>query len=124
MHHQRPADWPDPGPQDNLFLETLFAAMCRNLFVLPGETLVDQAHRWIDALRFAASLKPRDEPEWLQAVDVTTKQFSAIHSLVMCRRKGVSQKQRLRHDQDFLINVTAMQDARLRYDLMRKSRAG
>ena len=90
--------------------------------MLPGETFVDQARRWTDALGFAASMKPRDQQEWLQAADVTMKQFSAIHSLVLRRRRGISRQQRARHDQDFLTHAKAMQDARLRYDLLRKSR--
>jgi hypothetical protein len=111
-----------PIPPDNPFLESLFGSMCRHLFVLPGETFVDQARRWTDALGFTASLQPRDQEEWLQAADVTMKQFSAIHSLVMRKRRGISRAQRCQYDQDFLANAKAMQDARLRYDLLRKSR--
>jgi head-tail adaptor len=124
LHHQPSADQPKHDPQDDPFLESLFGAMCRSLFVLPGETFVNQTRRWTDALRFAASLKPRDEAEWLQAADVTMKQFFAIHSLIMRKRRGITQKQRARHDQDFLSNAKAMQDARLRYDLLWKSRSG
>ncbi|MDR3531510.1 MAG: hypothetical protein P4L90_13285 [Rhodopila sp.] len=116
-----PAEHPDPGPRDDPFLELLFAAMCRNLFVLPGETFVDQARRWTDALNFTADLKPRDQQEWLRAADVTMKQFSAIYSLVMRKRRGISQKQRMKHGQDFLAHAKAMQDARLRYELLRNT---
>jgi hypothetical protein len=122
LQEKRPTSRPQPGPHDDPFLESLFATMCQNLFVLPGETFVDQARRWTDALQFTAALKPRNPREWLHASDVTMKQFSAIHSLVMRKRRGLSQKQRSRHDQDFLENAKAMQDARLHYDLMRKSR--
>jgi hypothetical protein len=100
----------------------LFGAMCRDLFVLPGESFVDRASRWTDALGFAASLKPRDQQEWLQAADVTMQQFSAIYSLVMRKRRGIARQQRSRYDQDFLVHAKAMQDARLRYNLLWKSR--
>jgi hypothetical protein len=109
-------------PPDNPFLEALFCAICKNLFVLPGETFVNQARRWADALCFTAALRPRDEQEWLQAADVTIKQYSAIYSLVMRKRRDVSAKQRAKHEQDFLEHAKAMQDARLRYDLLRQSR--
>jgi hypothetical protein len=98
--------------------------MCRDLFVLPGETFVDRARRWTDALGFAASLKPRGQQEWLQAADVTMKQFSAIHSLVMRRRRGITRQRRAQHDRDFLAHAKAMQDARVRYNLLRQSRTG
>jgi head-tail adaptor len=109
-------------PSDNPFLEALFSAICKTLFVLPGETFVDQVRRWTDALQFTAALRPRDQQEWLQAADVTIEQFSAIHSLVMRKRRDISAKQRARHEQDFLEHAKAMQDARLRYDLLRQSR--
>jgi hypothetical protein len=96
--------------------------MCQSLLALPGENFVDQAGRWIDALRATALLKPRDRREWLQAADVTMKQFSAVYSLVMRKQRGLTAKQRLRYNQDFLLYAKAMQDARLRYDLLRKSR--
>lgn len=123
MKDERPpsANQPSHGPVDDAFLETLFGAMCRTLIPLPGENFVDRAARWTDALHFTASLKPRDRNEWLRAADVTMKQFSAVHSLVMRKRKGITPKQRLRYDQDFLTHAKAMQDARLRYDLLRKS---
>lgn len=108
-------------PPDDPFLEALFSAICRNLFVLPGETFVDQARRWTDALNFTAALRPRTQQEWLQAADVTIEQFSAIHSLVMRKRRSIPPKQRAKHEQDFLEHAKAMQDARLRYDLLRQS---
>ena len=125
LHDDLPpsADWPPRGLEDDPFLETLFGAMCRDLLALPGESFVDQAARWTDALRFTASLKPRDQQEWLRAADVTIKQFSAVYSLVMRKQKGITAKQRLRYDKDFLLHAKAMQNARLRYDLMRKSDA-
>jgi hypothetical protein len=110
-------------PPDDPFLEALFSAICRNLFVLPGETFVDQARRWTDALHFTVALHPRTQQEWLQAADVTIEQFSAIYSLVMRKRRGIPPKQRAKHEQDFLEHAKAMQDARLRYDLLRQSRA-
>jgi head-tail adaptor len=109
-------------PADDPFLEALFSAICRNLFVLPGETFVDQARRWTDALHFTAALRPRNQQEWLQAADVTVEQFSAIYNLVMRKRRDISAKQRARYEQDFLTHAKAMQDARLRYDLLRQSR--
>ena len=107
-------------PSDDPFLEALFSGICGHLFVLPGETFVDQARRWTDALRFTAALRPRNEQEWLQAADVTVEQFSAIYSLVMRKRRDISAKQRARYEQEFLDHAKAMQDARLRYDLMRQ----
>ncbi len=104
-------------------MERLFGALCGTLFRLPGETFVDEAARWMDALTFMAALQPRDEREWLVAADVTMKQFSAAHSLLMRKRKGISARQRLQHGQDFLDRAKAMHDARLRYDLLRTSRA-
>lgn len=104
-------------------MERLFGAMCQRLFILPGETFVDQIGRWTDALRFTGLLKPRDQQEWLRAADVTMKQFSAVHSLLMRKRKGITTRQRQKHSQDFLDRAKAMQDARLHYDLLRKSRA-
>ncbi len=65
------------------------------------------------------ALKPRNEQEWLQAADVTTKQFEALHSLELYRRKGSSAKQRLAYATDFVHHAKAMQDARLRYELLR-----
>ena len=96
--------------------------MCRTIAVIPGESFVGQVQRWTDALRFTVSLKPRNEQEWLQAADVTMKQFSAVHSLSMRKKKGITRQQRLRHDQEFMAHAKAMQDARLRYDLMRKTK--
>jgi head-tail adaptor len=122
LRDQRNAPHRQQIPQDDPFLEVLFSAICRTLFVLPGETFVDQARRWTDALRFTAALNPRNEQEWLRAADVTIEQFSAIHSLVMRKRRDISPKQRAKHERDFLEHAKAMQDARLRYDLLRQSR--
>ncbi len=104
-------------------MERVFGALCATLFGLPGETFVDEAARWMDALTFMAALKPRNEREWLMAADITMKQVSAVHSLLMRKRKGVTATQRLQHGQDFLDRAKAMQDARLHYDLLRSSRA-
>jgi head-tail adaptor len=123
LRDQRRAPRRPQFPPDDPFLEALFNAMCKNLFVLPGETFVDQARRWTDALQFTAALHPRDRQEWMQAADVTIEQFSAIHSLVMRKRRDISPKQRAKHEQDFLAHAKAMQDARLRYDLLRQTRA-
>ena len=110
-------------PQDDPFMERLFAAMCRNVPALPGDTFVDEARRWIAALNCAASLKPRDQAEWLQAADVATQQFFAVYSLVMQQLETTTSKQRLKHAQNFVLHQQAMRDARHRYDLLRKSRA-
>jgi hypothetical protein len=123
LQHNQPAARP-PIPQDDPFLESLFAAMCQCLFVLPGETFVDRVRRWSDAWGFAASLQPRSQQEWLHAADVTMKQFAAVHSLILRKRRGITRTQRARHDQDFIVKAKAMQDARLRYDLLWKSRTG
>jgi hypothetical protein len=123
LRAQRQTGRPDPlgGPVDDAFLEALVSALCRDLFVLPGETFVDQVRRWTDALAFAAALKPRDRQEWLQAADVTMKQFAAIQSLVLRKRRGITRRQRAAHEHDFLRRAREMQDARLRYDLLWKS---
>ena len=92
--------------------------MCESLFVLPGETFVDQARRWIDALYFTALLKPRDQREWLCAADVTLKQYAAVYSLVMQKRKGITAAQRQKHSRDYIDRAKAMQDARRHYDLI------
>ena len=110
-------------PQDDPFLESLFSTLGRSLFALPGETFVDQVRRWMNAWSYTVSLKPRNRPEWLQAIEVTTYQFAAVYSLVLRKRKGISQKQRMRYGQDFLTAIKAMTDARMRYDLLRTSRA-
>jgi hypothetical protein len=122
LRDQRPVPRRQRIPHDDPFLEALFSAICKNLFVLPGETFVDQARRWTDALHFTAALNPRDQQEWTQAAEVTIEQFSAIHSLVMRKRRDISPRQRAKHEQDFLAHAKAMQDARLRYDLLRQSR--
>jgi hypothetical protein len=124
-HHppdRSPPNRHQPIPRDEPFLEALFGVLCRDLFVLPGETFVDQAQRWTDALGFVASLGPRDQPEWLQAADVTMKHFAAVHSLLMRKRQDVPRHRRVQHSQDFLVRAKAMQDARLRYELLRHSR--
>ncbi len=105
-------------------MERLFGAMCRNLSILPGETFVEQAERWTVALRFAASLKPRDQQEWLRAADVTVKQFFAMYSLALRRRQDITAKQRHKYGQEFLLHAKALRDARLRYDLLRKVEPG
>jgi hypothetical protein len=114
---------PDPGTPGDAFMELLFAAMCRNIRALPGETFVDVAGRWIAALRYAASLQPRDQPEWLRAADVTMAESFAVYSLVMRDRRGISAKQRLKHENDLVLHTRGMRDARLRYDRLRESRA-
>ncbi len=110
-----------PVPQDNPFLEHLFGAMCRNMPALPGEAFPDQAERWTDALRFAAALDPRDQTEWLRAADVTVKQFTAVYTLVLCRRPDTPEKQRQKYGRVFLRQCQVLRDARLRYDLLRKA---
>jgi hypothetical protein len=117
-----PADRRQPIPRDEPFLEEVFGAMCQNLFVLPGETFVDQARRWTDALGFTASLRPRDQQEWLGAADVTMKHFAAIYSLLMRKRSDIPRHRRAQHCQQFLIRAKAMHDARLRYELLRQTR--
>jgi hypothetical protein len=98
--------------------------MCQTLTALPGESFVDRAQRWIEGLRFTAGLQPRDQQEWLQAADITTKQFGAVYSLVMQRRKGATARQRAKFGQDYVFQIKAVHEARLRYDLLRSSRTG
>lgn len=97
--------------------------MCRNLSALPGESFVGQLGRWDEALRFAASLEPRDQQEWLRAADVTVKHFFAAYILVLRDGQGITAKQRQKHDQDFVFQMKALKDARLRYNMMRKTRS-
>ncbi len=123
MRNKKPASRPSQDPQDDPFLESLFSAMCRNLSAVSDETFVDQVRDWLDAWHFTVSLKPRDQQEWLQAADVAMNQCFAVHSLVMREKKGTTAPQRMRHNQDFLAYAKAMRDARLRYDLLRRSRA-
>jgi hypothetical protein len=125
LENQRPssAEYPDPEPRDDLFMELLFGAMCRNIAALPGEAFVDRARRWTAALSCAASLKPSDQQEWLRAADVTMAQFFAVYSLVMRDRHGISATQRLKHGEDFVLHTKAMRDAWLRYDRLRNFRA-
>ncbi len=119
-HPPPPDDLPDPaGPKDDPFLERLFGTMCRHIDVLPDETFVDQARRWIDALRYMAALKPRTEAEWLLASDVAMKHMFALHSLALGRTKGVTMKQRLKHGRDFIRHARAVHAAQLHYDLLR-----
>ena len=40
----------------------------------------------------------------------------------MRKRRDISARQRAQYEQDFLEHAKAMQDARLRYDLLRQSR--
>jgi len=124
-HPPPPAEFPDPAePRDDPFLERLFATMCRHIYVLKGETFVDLARRWMEALRFMAALKPRTEHEWLLASDVTMKHMFALHSLALGRAKGVTMKQRLKHGRDFIANARTLHAAQLHYDLIRAKPAG
>jgi hypothetical protein len=119
-HPPPPDECPEPaGPRDNPFLERLFAAMCRSVYVLPGETFVDQARRWMAALRAMAALDPRDEREWLLASDVAMKHLFAEHSLILSKAKGVRVKQRQRHGNEFIVKARNLHAAQLRYDLAR-----
>jgi hypothetical protein len=118
-----PAGRPAPVPRDDPFLELLFGTMCQSLLALPGESFAARAGRWTDALRFTATLKPRNQQEWLHAADVTTQRYSALYSLVMQRREGATAKQRLKHGADFLRQVQAVHRAQRRYDLLRNTPA-
>jgi hypothetical protein len=119
--HPPPTDeQPEPTePEDDPFLERLFATMCRHVYVLKGETFVDQVRRWLDALSFMGALKPRTEHEWLLASDVAMKHLFALHSLALGRGKGVSIKQRLKHGREFIAHARTMHAAQLHYDMMR-----
>lgn len=119
-HPPPPAEYPDPAePEDDPFLERLFATMCRHIYVLKGETFVDQARRWGEALSFMAALKPRTEHEWLLASDVAMKHLFALHSLALGRAKGLRMKQRLKHGRDFILHARTMHAAQMHYDLVR-----
>jgi hypothetical protein len=115
-----PNERPNPtGLKDDPFLEQLFETMCRHLFVLRGDSFVDQANRWAHALRYMASLKPVTQPEWLLAADVTMQHFFALHSLALGRGKGVRMKRRIAHGKEFIARAMTMHAARLRYDLLK-----
>jgi hypothetical protein len=119
-----PDECPDPAePHDDPFLERLFETMCKYIYVLRGETFVDQARRWTEALRFMAAMKPRTEQEWLLAADVAMKHLFALHSLALGRAKGVGMKARMRHGKDFIAHARTMHAAQLHYDLMRSKPA-
>jgi hypothetical protein len=118
-----PTEHPDFGPPDDLFMERLFGAMCQNVPGLPGETFVDETRRWVAVLTAMASLKPRDQPEWLRAAEVAMAQSFAAYSLVMQDFPGISAKQRLKCGRDFDLHTKAMRNARQRYDLLRQSPA-
>ncbi|WP_428486072.1 hypothetical protein [Rhodopila sp.] len=118
--NEPPNQLPAPtGPQDNPFLERLFTTMCRYIYVLPEETFVHQVQRWIDALHFMTSLKPRTEQEWLLASDVTMQHMFAQQSLALSRGKGVRIKQRMQHGKDFITHAKTLHAAQLRYELVR-----
>jgi hypothetical protein len=118
-----PPEHPDFGPPDDLFMERLFGAMCQNVPGLPGENFVDEARHWVAVLTAMASLKPRDQPEWLRAAEVAMAQFFAAYSLVMQNFPGTTAKQRLKCGQDFVVHTKAVRDARQRYELLRQSGA-
>jgi hypothetical protein len=115
-----PRERPDPAePRDDPFLERLFATMCKHIYVLRGETFVDQARRWLDTFTFMAALQPRTEREWLLASDVAMKHLFAQHSLALGRARGVRMKQRMQHGKDFIAHARTLHAAQLRYDLIR-----
>jgi hypothetical protein len=119
-HPPPPDEFPDPaGPIDDPFLERLFATMCEHIFVLDGETFVDQAQRWTGAFGFMAALKPRTRREWLLAADVTMKHLFAQHSLVLGRAKGLRVKQRAKYGRDFIARAKTLHTAQLQYELVR-----
>ena len=118
MHvHRSPSN--TPSSPDEVFVELLFGGVCQHIPERRGETFVQRARRWTEALAFLVGLEPRTEQEWLQAADVTTKQFNALHSLELYRRKGTSPKQQLAHAKAFVLHAKAMEDSRSRYDLLR-----
>jgi hypothetical protein len=102
-----------------MFIELLFGGVCQYIPERPGESFVQRARRWTDALASMVSLQPRTEQEWLQAADVTTKQHIALHSLELLRRTGGSPKRQRAHATAFVMQVKAMEDARLRYKRLR-----
>lgn len=108
-----------PSPPDDHFVELLFGGVCQHIPERLGETFAQRARRWTEALTFMVALRPRSEQEWLQAADVTTKHFNALHSLALYQRKSGSAKQKLAHATAFVMHAKAMEDARLRYDQLR-----
>jgi len=115
---------PDPASfQDNPFLEVLLAAVCKAIPSRRDESFVDQARRWTEALAAMTALQPNTRYQWYMAAEVARKQFAALHSLALYQRKGASAKNKQKHGLDFIELTKAMQDALLRYDLLRNQDA-
>lgn len=116
---------PDERPdsqsfQDIPFIEGLFESVCGKIYVLRDETFVDQARRWVQALAAMTKLQPKTRHEWFLAADVTTMQFSALHSLALCQRRGIAAKTKQKHRLEYIAHMQDMQDAVLRYKRLQK----
>ena len=115
-----------PNPrnfQDNPFIEGLFESVCNKIYVLRDETFVDQARRWTQALSVMSKLQPRTRHEWFLAADVTIMQFSALHSLALCQRRGIAAKTKQKYWLEYIARTQEMQDAMLRYKRLQKRSA-
>jgi len=118
-------DRPDPACfQDNPFLEVLLAAVCKSIPLRRHESFVDQARRWTEALAAMIALQPNTRHEWYLAAEVAMKQFAALHSLALYQRKGATGKARQKNGLEFISLAKAMQDAMLRYELIRNRNSG
>ena len=116
---------PDERPyarsfQDNPFIEGVFESVCDKIYVLRNETFVDQARRWVQALAAMTKLQPRTRHEWFLAADVTVMQFSALHSLALCQRRGIAAKTKQKHRLEYIARIQEMQEAVLRYKRLQK----
>ncbi len=109
--------------QDNPFIEGLFESVCNKIYVLRDETFVDQARRWTQALSVMSKLQPRTRHEWFLAADVTIMQFSALHSLALCQRRGIAAKTKQKYWLEYIARTQEMQDAMLRYKRLQKRSA-
>ena len=119
-----PDDRPDPQSfQDIPFIEGLFESVCNKIYVLRHETFVDRARRWTRALSAMTQLQPKTRHEWFLAADVTIMQFSALHSLALCQRRGIAAKTKQKYRLEYIGRVQAMQDAVLRYKRLQKRSA-
>ena len=112
---------PDPQSfQDIPFIEGLFESVCSKIYVLRNETFVDQARRWTQALSAMTKLQPKTRHEWFLAADVTIMQFSALHSLALCQRRGIAAKTKQKYRLEYIGRSQDMQDAMLRYKRLQK----
>ena len=120
-----PDDRPDPASfQDDPFLEVLLEMICRDIYVLRGETFVDQARRWTEVLRVITELDPRNRHEWFLAAEVTRMRFAALHSLALYEAAREGTKIKRKHGLTMATRTLEMQETMRRYERVQKLRTG